>query len=237
MVKRSLIVSLLLVSSASASSCIDFWGTGCPVQQKQVKKQKQEKQKKLTKEQVLLKLYNQSLSWTPDNLSPIEKYVALHPEDEEAVKLLRKYLAVRQIRACYLERGLLGKDSSYCRKLEESWKSWLQGSSTSTSTSTVSFSSSGSDVADKQITYLFFYSFSCPRCEKTLPIVERVLGSKVKLIPASSFTANYFNEWKVTTVPTLIAVRGKKALRLTGEFDESKLKAFLKIATAKLLPN
>lgn len=234
MVERKVVLFLLLFSlPVYASPCIDFWGDGCGVQEK-----KEQKKKRPTKREILEKLYEESLKWTPDNLSPLEKYVSLHPEDKEALEMLKKYLAVRQVRACYLERGLSGRDTSYCKQLEREWERWgREKAETSDRSTNVS-----ADISE--VRFLFFYNERCSVCRKVLPTVRKVLGNRVEMIPASPVTGELFEKWKVFNVPTLIAVRGKKALRLTGEFDEKTLQEFLKIvseklpvAAAKLLPD
>jgi len=233
-VEKIALFLFLLSLSAYASPCIDFWGDGCR-EKKQVKEHRKEtkKSKEEEKRKFLEKLYRESLNWTPDNLSPLEKYAATHPQDKEALKLLRKYLAERQIRACYLEKALTLQPTSECDRMRKEWERWVNGERgiPPEAVPKISMHAAG------ELHYLFFYSPTCPHCTRTLPVVVKVLGSKVRLIEANSSNADLFKEWKVGEVPTLIVYRGKRALKLTGEFNQEKLLTFLKVAAAKLLPD
>jgi len=211
---------------ATANDCIDFWGNGCSV------KVKTKKNKKETKEEKLEKLYKESLNWTPKELSPLEKYVSLHPQDKRALYYLRKYLAERQIRACYLERGLTLKDTSYCDKMKKLWERWVEGKQGETATPTVSVvhRESKKVVSLKDYKFLFFFSYTCSQCQEVLPVVlEKLKDYNLTPIPAISDNAEKFWEWKVRRVPTLIAYnpKTKKAYRLVGVTKEN-LDGFLK---------
>ena len=261
---RSLFLFMLFLTTAHAD-CIDFWNEGCreklalPQQikvsrkktenQKSGKQEKKEKQKKEDKEKLLKELFKKSMNWTPENLSPLEQYVSLHPEDERAVYYLRKYLMERQIKACYLERGLALLPTDYCDRMKELWKAWVEGkkekevvegiegieeieekegvegTSTTSTTSTPSTTSKTSNYD-----FLFFFSYTCPHCQKVLPVVlEKLKDYNLIPIPATQENAEKFQEWKVKTVPTLIAYdrKKKKAYRLSG-FNEKALEYFLR---------
>jgi len=235
---------LLAVSLTSSSPCIDFWGEGCGIvkQEKKLskeslshKKQTKKKTKEQTKAEKLEELYRKSLNWTPDNLSPLEKYVSLHPQDELAVYYLRKYLAERQIRACYLERGLALLPTDQCEKMRKAWEKWVEGvrqspqpTANRSETSKTVGRTAGKGL--RKYEFLFFFSYTCPHCQKVLPIVlEKLKNYDLVPIPATNENADEFNEWKVYTVPTLVAVdrEKNKAYRLTG-FNEKQLDYFLK---------
>ena len=199
---------LVCISSSGLGTCIDFWGEGCG----EGKAEKRDKVKP-SKREVLERLFKESLSWTPENLSPLERYVATHPEDVEALRYLKRYMQVRNVRACYIEAGLTGEGFERCEKM----KSELLGRRFG------------------NYEFLFFYSSSCPHCQRLLPVLMRELqGEKLKLVEVSPNNTELYKEWKVNTVPTLIAVdeKRRKAYRLK-EFNEESLRRFLNYILSK----
>jgi len=222
-----LILFVFLSLPSLASPCIDFWGEGCGVKEKEVKEKKKVERDvkvsppKLSKKELLEKLFKESLNWTPDNLSPLERYVATHPEDTEALRYLRRYIITRKVRACYIEAGLIGESFEKCERMREELLKALQ--------------SSAKKRRFKNYEFLFFYSPSCPHCQKVFPVVLKELqGENLELIEANSNNAEIYEEWGVTTVPTLIAVnrKKKKAYRLRG-FNEKALQYFLNSLLSK----
>ena len=193
---------LSIVPSASASPCIDYWGDACP-KKKEVRKE--------SREEKLLKLYEKSLEWTPKDISPIERYASLHPTDPLAVKLLKLYLIEKQYRACLLSSQLTGKPESSCNYLLKQKEQVLNG--TDTAPTTVR-STEKTPVPKEGITYYFFYSPTCPHCQRVLPLVKKLLPHAV-YVPADSEHADLYEKFKVSKVPTLIAVKGKQALKLS----------------------
>ena len=203
-------LSLALVLPSQASPCIDYWGDVCS---------SKAPPKKETKEEKLLKLYEESLKWTPKNISPIERYAALHPTDPLAVKLLKLYLIDKQYRACLLSSQLTGRPESSCDYLLKQREQVLNGTDT-ISRAKSKVEREKTPVPKEGVTYYFFYSPLCPHCKKVLPYVKKYLPEAV-MVPADQNHAFLYEKFKVSKVPTLIAVKGKKALKLSPVTPEN----------------
>jgi len=88
--------------------------------------------------------------------------------------------------------------------------------------------STNSDNAVKISEPLFFYSDTCPHCQKMKPIVEELQkeGCQIKWVDASaSQNQELNNQYQITGVPAFIRPDGEK---LIGEQDKATLANFLK---------
>lgn len=218
-------VGIALAVVLATSSCIDYWGEGCGVQpQPKTNKEQKVKQKRESKEELLKKLYRESLNWTPKDISPLERYVATHPQDRKAVEYLRKYLEEKQFRSCLLEKALLNQPSDECYLLLSSRK---KASKKLTGKKQV-VSENKADLS--RYRFLLFYSPTCPHCQRVLPYaLEKLKDYDLVLISSSDKDAvELFSEWRVDRVPTLVAVdkQSKVAYRVVGLTPE-KLRNFL----------
>lgn len=213
---KALFLLLLVLSSNSYAlnnDCIDFWGN-CT---EQVKPNQVKPKQKVD----YLKLLKASLNWTPNNISPIEKYVSLHPRNKQAVRYLKYYLALRQIRACYLAKGLLNESTAPCKAMEQNWMDWVAGKK---------------QTEKKQagkVVFLFFYSKDCPYCRKMIPIVKQKLKNAV-FIPDIPANLDKYEDWKVKDVPTVIAYfpKRKEAYKVE-DANLEKLKALINFVKEK----
>lgn len=191
---KRVLVAFLLAGIAPASffdTEVDYF--------KDAKEREEQTQKKENKTEYYRKLWEESVNWTPSNLSPLEREIFRNPTDPVLQDMYRRYVDYRTQKVRVLSSILTDYFQEKEKLLERLEKA--------------------------QVDFIYFFSPTCPYCKMSEPTLSDISKRARKVLTVNimsedSRAKELMALFGVRQTPTLVALKGLQVIDVwTGAFS------------------